>query len=127
MSVPETKKYSSHHVWIDTNTSIVKVGITDYAIQQMGEVIFVDLPQVGDSIHCGEQFCELECAKSVQPVISPVNGTIKEINSNLLDDADLLNASPYQDGWLVAIEIEDNVLTDDQLLSAKDYEALITK
>lgn len=107
MNVPEDLFYTAEHEWIrkvsDTRAS---VGITDYAQDQLGDVVYVELPEVGKIVAKDDLIAEIESTKSVGEVYAPFSGTITEVNSQVADDPGLVNLSPYVDGWLVEIEIE---------------------
>jgi glycine cleavage system H protein len=105
MNVPEDLLYTSEHEWISTvGEGRVRIGITDYAQDQLGDVVFVELPSVGKEFEVGDLMAEIESTKSVGEVYAPVAGTVTEVNQNVADQPDLVNSSPYGDGWLVELE-----------------------
>ncbi len=122
MNVPDELRYSSDHEWIRTDGDRVKIGITDYAQDALGDVVFVELPEVGTSVAAGESIAEVESTKSVSDIYAPVAGTIVEINADLADSPERINEDPYGDGWLFVIEPADD---DTALLDAVAYRALI--
>ncbi|MGI9610285.1 MAG: glycine cleavage system protein GcvH [Acidimicrobiia bacterium] len=124
MNVPEELRYSSDHEWIRVDGSRITLGITDYAQDALGDVVFVDVPEVGTTVAVGESFSEVESTKSVSDIYSPVSGTIVEVNAELGDAPERLNEDPYGEGWLCAIELSD-VTELDNLLDAAGYVALI--
>ncbi len=122
MNVPDDLRYSSDHEWLRTDGSRVRVGITDYAQDALGDVVFVDLPEVGATVTAGEAVAEVESTKSVSDIFAPVSGTIAEVNAELTDAPERLNEDPYGDGWLFVIEPSDEA---GSLLDAAAYRALI--
>ncbi len=122
MNVPEDLRYSSDHEWIRTDGQRVRVGITDYAQDALGDVVFVDLPDVGATVSAGESVAEVESTKSVSDIYAPVSGTIVEVNAELADSPERLNEDPYGEGWLFIIEASAEA---DSLLDAAAYRALI--
>lgn len=125
MNVPEDLRYSSEHEWarrLDDGAR-VRIGITDFAQDSLGDVVFVDLPAVGTSVKAAESVGELESTKSVSELYAPVTGTVVAINEALADSPQLLNDDPYGDGWLCEIEMSDPAELD-SLLDAAAYTAL---
>ena len=125
MNVPEDLRYSSEHEWarrLDDGTR-VRVGITDFAQDSLGDVVFVDLPDVGSSVAANEAVGELESTKSVSEMYAPVSGTVVAINEALADSPQLLNDDPYGDGWLCEIDMIDPAELD-ALMDAAGYTAL---
>jgi glycine cleavage system H protein len=118
---PEDLKYTIEHEWVrEGNESTVRVGITDYAAEQLGDIVFVSLPAVGDEVSAGDACGELESTKSVSDIFCPVAGVVTGVNSQLDDSPELVNADPYGDGWLFEVETADG--TDlDALLDADAY------
>lgn len=123
--VPETLEYSGEHVWVERgeDDDYATIGITEYAANQLGELVFVDLPEVGDSIESGDELAQLEASKAVESLISPVSGVIKYVNSEVSRDASVINDDPYGEGWIVKIELDDD--DDLDLLDAEQYEHFI--
>lgn len=125
MNVPDDLRYSAEHEWalrLD-DTSRVRIGITDYAQDALGDVVYVDLPDVGSSVGAGEAMGELESTKSVSEIYAPVSGTVAAVNEALADNPQLLNEDPYGEGWLCEIEATDLGQLD-ALLDAAGYRAL---
>lgn len=121
MKIPDSLKYSKDHEWIRLKEpGVIQVGITDYAQEAMGDIVFVELPQPGDSFAAGEVFSSLESVKAVSECYLPVGGTVAAVNESLLDTPELVNKEPYGDGWLVEIKIDDEQELD-ALMSAGDY------
>jgi len=119
---PEELMYTITHEWAykDEEKNIVTVGITDYAQEKLGEIVFVELPEVGLKIAAGDEVCVLESVKSAADVFSPLSGKIVAINEDLEDSPGLINSDPYQDGWLYKLELKDQVEYD-ELLDVHGY------
>ena len=124
MQIPEDLRYSSDHEWIRVEDGKAKIGITDYAQDALGDVVFVDLPEVGASVAASASISEVESTKSVSDIYAPVSGTIVEVNGDLADSPERLNEDPYGEGWICVIELTDAAEVD-KLLSADDYRALV--
>ena len=125
MEFPQDLRYSSEHTWARREGDRVTVGITDFAQEELGEVLFLELPQVGRSITAGEPFGVVESVKAVSDLFAPTSGTVVEVNARLDDEPELVNSEPYGDGWMIVIEASN---PDDwqALLSADDYQATIS-
>ena len=123
MDVPEDLRYSTDHEWARQEDGRLRVGITDYARDALGDIVFVSLPEVGATLDAGGAAGEVESTKAVSEIYTPVAGTIAEINSALVEDPEVLNDAPYGDGWLFVIEPSDKSAFD-QLLDAAAYRAL---
>ena len=120
---PSELKYTEEHEWTSEDSGRIKVGITQYAQDALGDVVYVDLPATGTRVEKGQPFGEVESTKSVSDLYAPVSGTIVERNESLESNPELVNSDPYGEGWMVVIEADDpNAL--DGLLSAEDYEKL---
>ncbi|MGI8457461.1 MAG: glycine cleavage system protein GcvH [Propionibacteriaceae bacterium] len=118
---PEDLKYSVDHEWVrEGNESTVRVGVTDYAAEQLGDIVFVSLPTVGDTVAAGDACGELESTKSVSDVLCPVDGVISAVNESLTDTPELVGTDPYGDGWLFEIELAADADLD-ALLDADGY------
>lgn len=124
MQVPEHLRYSSDHEWIEVTGSRVRVGITDYAQDALGDVVYVQTPTVGAAVRQGDSFGEVESTKSVSDVYAPVSGTVVAVNAELADHPELVNKDPYGAGWLCEIDLADGASVDD-LLDAAGYQSLI--
>ena len=124
---PENRKYTEEHEWVmidESNSDTAVAGITDYAQEQLGDIVFFDLPKVGDAVaHLGKMG-EVESVKAVSDLFSPINGTVTEINEKLLDHPELVNEDPFGEGWLIKVAMTD-VAEMDGLMSSKDYDAFI--
>ncbi|MEJ5254059.1 MAG: glycine cleavage system protein GcvH [Acidimicrobiales bacterium] len=124
MDVPEDLRYSKDHEWARAEDGLVRVGITDYAQDALGDVVFVEIPEVGTRVSAGEKISEVESTKSVSDIYAPVSGTITAVNADLADEPERLNHDPYGDGWICVIEPSDPTELDG-LLDAASYRALI--
>jgi glycine cleavage system H protein len=124
MEFPEDLKYSREHEWVLVEENIATVGITDFAQEQLGDVVFVELPAVGDSVTKDEAFGVVESVKAVSDVYAPVSGTVVEINDDLPESPEMINEDPYGDGWIIKIEISDGTDLDD-LLDAVAYQQYV--
>ncbi len=124
MNVPEQLRYSSDHEWLSRDGATVRIGITDYAQDALGDVVFVQLPETGDQVSAGDTFGEVESTKSVSDIYAPVSGTIVTVNDALGENPQALNEDPYGDGWICTIEMSDPSQFD-ALLDAAGYTALI--
>ncbi len=107
MNVPEDLRYSSDHEWVRAEDGRLRLGITDYAQDALGDVVFVEVPEVGRTVDAGESFGEVESTKSVSDVYAPVAGTVVEVNTDLADHPERLNDDPYGDGWIAVVEPAD--------------------
>lgn len=124
MNTPDHLRYTKSHEWVlfaDDGTA--KVGLTDHAQDALGDLVFVNLPQVGDALTCGEALGDVESVKAVSDVYSPVTGTVKAVNEDLLDAPEAINADPYG-AWLVEVE---DITDQEELLDAAAYEAHCTQ
>ena len=124
MEFPEELKYIKAHQWIKVEGKSGTIGITDHAQDQLGEVVFVDLPEVGSSVKKEGVFGTIESVKAVSDLYSPVDGEVKEVNEELDDNPKLVNEDPYGKGWMLKVEMADPSQLD-ALLSAKDYQATL--
>ncbi len=122
MEVPDDLLYSSDHEWVRVTGSLVRIGITDYAQDALGDVVFVQAPEVGRRVSTGESFSEVESTKSVSDIYAPVSGRVANINEALSDDPSLVNNAPYTDGWICEIEVDSDDFS--HLMSAADYRNL---
>ncbi|WP_427894071.1 glycine cleavage system protein GcvH [Kribbella sp. GL6] len=105
---PEDLKYTAEHEWVKAGEDgPVRIGITDFAQDQLGDIVYVQLPEVGSTVRAGDACGELESTKSVSDLFAPVNGTVTAVNEALADQPDLVNSDPYGEGWLLDIDVED--------------------
>jgi glycine cleavage system H protein len=124
VNVPSDLKYTKEHEWVKVEGQIATVGITDYAQGELGDIVFVELPQVGDAVKQMEAFGTIEAVKAVSDLYAPVSGTVKEVNAALDDDPMAINRDPYGDGWMIRIELSETSEVE-QLLDASGYNGLI--
>jgi len=118
--IPEYLHYTADHEWVrELDGGVVRIGITDHAQDQLGDVVFVQLPTVGAAVAAGEAVGEVESTKSVAELYSPVSGTVVSVNDALADTPELVNSAPYDDGWMIEVSVPDGVPAD--LLDAADY------
>ncbi|RKQ35482.1 glycine cleavage system protein GcvH [Oceanobacillus halophilus] len=123
MSLPEDLLYSKEHEWVKKEGNKVRIGITDFAQDELGDIVFVELPEAGDEITVDEPFGSVESVKTVSELYAPVSGTIVEINEELEDSPEFVNESPYEKAWMVVVEISDESELDN-LLKAQEYKDL---
>ena len=124
MNVPDDLRYTSDHEWARREGDRIRMGITDYAQDALGDVVFVQLPEPGSTLTAGQSFSEVESTKSVSDIYAPVAGTVVEINSELTDAPQRVNEDPYGEGWICVIELGD-AAEFDALLDAAAYRKLI--
>ena len=120
MSIPDELRYTAEHEWVAVSGSTASVGITDYAQQALGDVVYVSVPAPGTRVTAGEPCGEVESTKSVSDIFSPVDGEVSEVNADLEDDPALVSSDPYGAGWLMRIQLDDPD-NDSGLLSADEY------
>ena len=123
MLFPTEMKYSKDHEWMKMEDGVAVIGISDFAQDALGDVVFVNLPGEGDAVTAGEAFGDVESVKAVSDLVSPVSGTVCAVNEDLLDEPEQLNKAPY-DAWLIKVE---NVEGSEELLDAAAYEAFCTE
>jgi glycine cleavage system H protein len=119
---PEDRRYSKEHEWILVEGSVGRIGITDYAQQQLGDVVFVELPEVGRSVSAGESFGTVESVKAVSELYSPVAGRVAEVNAALNDAPERINQDPHGEAWMIVLELDDPSAVG-ELMDAAAYEA----
>ncbi|MEQ1921889.1 MAG: glycine cleavage system protein GcvH [Pyrinomonadaceae bacterium] len=120
-NIPENLRYSKDHEWVGVDGDIATIGITDYAQHSLGDVVYIDMPRVGDKFSAHEAFGSVESVKAVSEIFLPVSGEISEVNDGLNDTPESVNNDPYTDGWMVKIKM-DNPGEADGMLSAAEYE-----
>lgn len=123
MNTPKELKYSSDHEWVKIDGDVAYIGVSDFAQSQLGDVVFVEIPDEGREIKAGETFSVIESVKAVSDIIAPVSGKIVKVNDALGDTPELINQDPYGDAWIVAVELSD-VSELDALLDGDAYEKL---
>ena len=122
MSVPEELKYTRSHEWVRTEGDTATIGITDHAQDELGDVVFVELPEVGATFDAGDSFGTVESVKAVSDLYIPVGGEVTEVNEALNDQPEKINEDPYGEGWMVKLRVSDE---GSGLLSASDYEQFV--
>ncbi|HHV40373.1 MAG: glycine cleavage system protein GcvH [Bacteroidales bacterium] len=126
MNFPENLKYSKEHEWIKVEGDLAVIGITDFAQDQLGDIVFVDIETVDETLDRDEVFGALEAVKTVADLFMPLSGTIEELNPLLEDEPQKINEDPYGEGWIIKVRISDSAEIDD-LLDAADYQDLIAE
>ncbi|WP_353421299.1 glycine cleavage system protein GcvH [Staphylococcus delphini] len=124
MAVPSGLKYSKEHEWVKVEGNTAIIGITDFAQSELGDIVFVELPEVEDELTEGETFGSVESVKTVSELYSPVSGKVVAVNENLEDAPEAVNKSPYEEAWMVKVELKDESELD-ALLDAAGYEKMI--
>ena len=124
MNVPEDLRYSTDHEWVRVDGNRATIGITDYAQDSLGDVVFVQTPPVGSKVAGGASISEVESTKSVSDIYAPVAGTVVDVNNDLADAPQRINEDPYGDGWICVIELDDTADLD-SLMDATAYRSLI--
>jgi glycine cleavage system H protein len=125
VNVPEDRRYTSDHEWVLVEGDHARVGITDYAQDALGDIVFVQLPEQGAAVMASASFSEVESTKSVSDIYAPVNGTVLEVNNDLVDAPQRINEDPYGAGWICIIEMGDTTEYD-SLMNAESYRQLIS-
>lgn len=126
MATPKDNKYAKSHEWVNVEAGVATIGISEYAQDELGDVVFVDLPQVGSQIESGDEFGSIESVKAVSELFAPVSGEVVEINENLADRPELVNSDPWGDGWMLRIKVSDESELDN-LMSAEEYDEYVQK
>jgi len=122
---PEDSRYSKSHEYIHMEGEVGTVGITDYAQKELGDVVFVELPQVGTVLDAGDELGSIESVKAVSELFSPVGGEVVEINERLTEKPELVNTDPYGDGWLIKLRVADPTEIDELLMTAEEYDEYV--
>ncbi len=121
MNIPSNLKYTSDHEWVDIQDGVATVGITDFAQGELGDIVFVEFPEKGDSFDAGDTFGTIEAVKTVADLFMPVSGEVVDINDDLDAAPDKVNSDPYGDGWIIKIQMS-NSSEEDDLMSPMSYE-----
>ena len=124
LNLPEDLKYAEDHEWVKTEGGTTKIGISDYAQDQLGDIVFVELPEAGSSFQKGDEFGTVESVKAVSELFMPVSGEVTAVNPALEDDPELVNTQPYGDGWMLEVKLKDAGEVD-ALLTKSDYLAFL--
>lgn len=122
---PEDSRYAKSHEYINVEGDIGTIGITEYAQKELGDVVFVELPQVGTQLEAGDELGSIESVKAVSELFSPVGGEVVEINERLAEKPELINTDPYGDGWMVRIKVADLSEVDELLMTAEEYDEYV--
>jgi glycine cleavage system H protein len=126
MEFPEDLKYSKEHEWVLVEDNVATVGITDYAQDQLGDIVFVELPAIGDKVSKEDAFGVVESVKAVSDIYAPVSGKVLEVNDDLPDNPEMVNEDPYGDGWMIKIEMNDPDELQ-ELMTAAEYEEYVAE
>jgi glycine cleavage system H protein len=124
MEIPEELKFTEDHEWVLIEDDVLTVGVTDFAQESLGDIVFVELPDVGTKLEAGKAFGVVESVKAVSDVYAPVSGEVVEINEELPDAPEVINTSPYEDGWMIKIKL-DNPAELDALMDAEAYQEFL--
>ena len=123
MNLPKEYKYSKEHEWVKVEGDVVRIGITDFAQDELGDIVFVELPEVGDEVTADEPFGSVESVKTVSELYAPVSGKVVEVNEDLSDSPEFVNESPYEKAWMIVVELSDASEVD-KLMTAEQYEEM---
>ena len=126
MEFPEEFKYTEEHEWVMVEKELATIGISDFAQDALGDVVFVELPEVGTVLEAGKPFGVVESVKAVSDIYAPISGTVEEINDDLVEAPEIINTSPYEDGWMIKIRMTDTSDAD-KLMDSEAYQALIAE
>jgi glycine cleavage system H protein len=126
MNIPKELKYSKEHEWVRVEGNKAYIGITDFAQSELGDIVFVELPEVGDEVQADEPFGSVESVKTVSELYAPVSGKVLEVNGALTDSPELVNESPYDKAWMIVVEMSNSDELN-ALLDAEAYEKLISE
>jgi glycine cleavage system H protein len=121
---PDDIKYHREHAWVRVEGKNATIGITDFAQQQLGDIVYVDLPEADTDVDADSELCEIESTKATSPVISPISGSIHEVNDDLADSPEIINEDPYGNGWIAVIAMSDASEVND-LMSRDEYEKFL--
>lgn len=124
MSTPKELRYSEEHEWVKVEGERVRVGITDFAQHELGDIVFVELPEVGDEVTVNEPFGSVESVKTVSELYAPISGKVVEVNEDLNDSPEFVNESPYEKAWMIVVELS-NSSELDELMTSEQYEEMI--
>jgi glycine cleavage system H protein len=124
MEAPPGLKYSKEHEWVAAEEAVATIGITDHAQEQLGEIVYIELPSVGDKVSKDDPFGVVESVKAVSDIYAPVSGTVIEVNEDLPETPGVVNEDPYGDGWLIKVRVSDPTDFDD-LMESEEYEEIV--
>lgn len=127
MVIKEKLFYTKEHEWVEVvSPDYIRIGITEYAVEQLGDIVFVELPELNDTFNEGEEFATVESVKSTSDIYSPITGTVAKVNDSLEEEPELMNDSPLADGWIVEMQSSEKIDTS-TLLSLDEYQAFISE
>jgi glycine cleavage system H protein len=126
MEAPPGLKYSKEHEWVAAEEAVATVGITDHAQEQLGEIVYIELPAIGEKVSKDDPFGVVESVKAVSDIYAPVSGTVLEVNEDLAESPEVVNEDPYGDGWLIKVRVSDPADLDD-LMDNEEYEQMIAR
>ncbi len=126
VNLPKELKYSEEHEWVKQEDGKIRIGITDFAQSELGDIVFVELPEVGDEIEADEPFGSVESVKTVSELYAPVSGKVVEVNEDLDDSPEFVNESPYEKAWMIVVEPSDASEVD-KLMTAEQYEEMVNE
>jgi glycine cleavage system H protein len=126
MATPEDNRYAKSHEYVHLEGDVATIGITEYAQKELGDVVFVELPQVDTELEAGDELGSIESVKAVSELFTPVSGTVVEINEALANKPDLVNTDPFGDGWMIRIKVTDPTEVD-ELMTAEEYDEYVEK
>jgi len=126
MEAPPGLKYSKEHEWVTAEEAVAIIGITDHAQEQLGEIVYIELPAVGEKVSKDDPFGVVESVKAVSDIYAPVSGTVLEVNEDLAESPEVVNEDPYGDGWLIKVRVSDPADLDD-LMDNDEYERMIAR
>lgn len=124
MNLPKDLRYSEEHEWVKVEGDKVRIGITDFAQSELGDIVFVELPEVGDEVEADEPFGSVESVKTVSELYAPISGKVVEVNEELNDNPEYVNESPYEKAWMIVVE-PNNIDDVNKLMTAEQYEEMI--
>ena len=124
MEAPPGLKYSKEHEWVATEEAVATIGITDHAQEQLGEIVYIELPSVGEKVSKDDPFGVVESVKAVSDIYAPVSGTVVDVNEDLPESPEVVNEDPYGDGWLIKVKVSDPSDLDD-LMDNEEYEDMV--
>jgi glycine cleavage system H protein len=126
MEAPPGLKYSKEHEWVAAEEAVATIGITDHAQEQLGEIVYIELPAIGEKVSKDDPFGVVESVKAVSDIYAPVSGTVLEVNEDLAESPEVVNEDPYGDGWLIKVRVSDPADLDD-LMDNDEYEQMIAR
>ncbi len=121
---PEDLKYYKEHEWVRTESDVATIGISDYAQSALGDIVYLELPEIGETLSAGDTFGEVESVKSVSQLFTPVGGEIVEVNTELANAPETINSNPYDEGWMIKVKMSDTAELE-ELMSGSEYQAFV--